>query len=71
MTNATHDIEGLRDRPADEVEITEEMVSAGVFALSQKCPMDFAFPAGGEDEAVEAVLKAGLEVLFARDVEST
>lgn len=49
-----------RDRPAGELEITAEMISAGVSALRGLCPFDFAFPAGGEDDAVEAVLKAAL-----------
>ena len=48
-----------RDRPAD-IEITDAMIAAGVRALASACPMDFAFPAGGEEIAVEAVLKAAL-----------
>jgi hypothetical protein len=47
--------------------IPDEMISAGVFALRLKCPFDVAFPAGGEDEAVEAVLRAALEVLRLED----
>jgi len=41
-------------------EVTEEMVSAGVFALERLCPFDVAFPIGGEREAVAAVLEAAL-----------
>ncbi len=40
--------------------ITPSMIIAGVAALRGKCPFDSAFPFGGEDEAVEAVLKAAL-----------
>jgi hypothetical protein len=36
------------------------MIGAGVFALRRVCPFDVAFPFGGEDEAVEAVLRAAL-----------
>jgi hypothetical protein len=46
----------------EEFGITQEMVSAGVFALRGLCPFDFAFPVGGEDDAVEAVLIAALRV---------
>jgi hypothetical protein len=35
------------------VDITPEMISAGASALRGLCPFDFAFPHGGEDEAVE------------------
>ena len=42
--------------------VTPQMVSAGVFALQQVCPFDVAFPVGGEDAAVEAVLNAALKV---------
>ncbi len=46
-----------RDRPA----ITPAMIEAGVAALARLCPVDVAFPAGGERDAVEAVLKAALQ----------
>jgi hypothetical protein len=49
-----------RDRPA--IEVTEEMVKAGVSALSIICPLDLAFPNGREEEAVEAVIRAALEL---------
>jgi hypothetical protein len=73
MTNAIQDvIPAGRDRPAtDEIEITPEMVSEGVFALAKLCPFDFAFPVGGEDEAVVAVLRAALAVRRHRGSEST
>ena len=59
---AGNDIIG-KERQADaEIEITEEMIAAGVFALSGKWPFDVAFPAGGEDEAVEVALRAALAV---------
>ena len=51
--------------PADkqsEIEVTPAMVEAGVVALARLCPMDDAFPVGGEEVAVEAVLKAALRV---------
>jgi len=63
MTNVTQDaVLAGRDRPDDELEITAGMISAGVSALRQLCPFDFAFPVGGEDDAVEAVLKAAWRV---------
>jgi len=37
------------------------MILAGVAALRGLCPFDSAFPFCGEDEAVEAILKAALE----------
>ncbi len=46
----------------EEIEITPQMVEAGVIALSSHCPIDVAFRLGGEREAVEAVLRAALEV---------
>ena len=48
-----------RDRP-DATAISPEMISAGVFALQSHCPSDLAFPVGGEEIAVEAVLRAAL-----------
>lgn len=50
-----------RDRPV-EIEITDEMIAAGVDALAVNCPMDDAFPIGGEEDAVLAVLEAALKV---------
>lgn len=50
------------DRPAREIEITEDMIAAGVAALAKLCPLDVAFPVGGEGTAVAAVLLAGLQV---------
>lgn len=41
-------------------EITPAMIEAGVHALSLRCPLDIAFPVGGEETAVEAVLSAAL-----------
>ncbi len=63
-------VSGLRDRPAKASRvkgrgrpvISSEMISAGVMALRGLCPFDVAFPIGGEDEAVEEVLKAALAV---------
>ncbi len=49
---------------AEPIKITPEMVSEGVSALRGLCPFDVAFPHGGEDAAVEAVLRAGLAALF-------
>lgn len=43
-----------------EVEITPTMITAGIRALAAHCPMDIAFRVGGERQAVEAVLIAGL-----------
>ena len=40
--------------------ITPGMIKAGVEALAANCPMDLAFPIGGEETAVEAVLHAAL-----------
>ena len=50
----------LRDRTV--IEITSAMVEAAVLALSELCPMDVAFPVGGEDEVVRAVLLAAYQV---------
>ena len=47
------------------------MIFEGVWALHLKCPFDVAFPAGGEEEAVEAVLEAALGVLFPLDAENS
>lgn len=47
------------------------MVEAGVFALRGKCPFDFAFPYGGEDEAVQAVLRAAMAVKYLEDLGDT
>lgn len=41
-------------------EPTPAMIEAGVEALKGACPMDLAFPVGGEETAVEAVLRAAL-----------
>jgi hypothetical protein len=60
-----------RERPVDEVEITAAMFSAGVSALRRLCPFDFAFPVGGEDDAVEAVLKAAWRAHDPEGSEST
>ena len=49
-----------RDRP--EVEVTPTMIEAGVAALTEHCPMDLAFRVGGEETAVEAVLRAALSL---------
>lgn len=46
----------------DEIEVTPEMIEAGARALREQCPMDFAFPVGLEEIAVEAVLRAALQV---------
>ncbi len=42
------------------IEVTPAMIEAGVRALRLLCPVDLAFPIGGEDEAVRAVLEAGI-----------
>ena len=42
----------------DEIEVTPQMIRAGVAALSLRCPLDVAFPVGGEEAAVEDVLLA-------------
>lgn len=47
----------------EELGITQEMVEAGMAALHGYCPMDVAFPVGGEDDAVRAVLRAAFLVL--------
>ena len=47
-----------RGGPVDKFEITAGMISAGVSVLRGLCPFDVAFPVGGEDDAVAAVLKA-------------
>ena len=52
-------------------EVTEAMVSGGIFALRGKCSFDVAFPAGGEDEAVEAVLKAAIAAKYLEDSGNT
>lgn len=44
------------------IQVTAAMVAAGVHALSQRCPLDVAFPVGGEEIAVEEVLTAALAV---------
>jgi hypothetical protein len=44
--------------------VTDEMIEAGVRALAETCPIDVAFPIGGEREAVEAILKAAFERRF-------
>ena len=45
----------------DEIEVTPEMIEAGVAALKLECPTDLAFSIGLEEIAVEAVLKAALQ----------
>jgi len=50
-----------------EIEITPEMIEAGVSALVTHCPKDFAFPVGGEEDAVRAVLKAALQSAIDHD----
>ena len=58
LTNQTPDLDTApRDRP---VEITPAMIEAGVRALARACPLDLAFPIGGEEGAVEDVLTAAL-----------
>lgn len=47
-------------RMREEIEITPEMIEAGVSGLSTACPLDVAFPVGGEEIAVEAVLRFAL-----------
>lgn len=42
------------------IEVTPAMIEAGVRALRLLCPVDLAFPVGGEDEAVRVVLEAGI-----------
>lgn len=42
------------------VTVTPQMVQAGVSALAAVCPMDLAFPIGGEESAVKAVIEAAL-----------
>ena len=49
----------MRDR-LDEIEITEEMIEAGVAALSRLIPMEEAFRLGGEEEAVAETVRAAL-----------
>lgn len=41
-----------------EIEVTPAMVEAGVLALASLCPLDVAFPVGGEQDAVRAVILA-------------
>lgn len=45
-----------------EIEVTPEMIEAGVSALRLQCPFDVAFPVGGEEEAVLAVLSSALSL---------
>ncbi len=45
-----------------QIEVTDEMIRAGVEAFGHLCPMDIAFPVGGEEVAVEAALRAALRV---------
>ncbi len=41
--------------------VSPAMVDAGLMALARICPLDVAFPVGGERDAVEAVLQAALQ----------
>lgn len=47
----------------DGPEVTPEMIEAGVAALLRLVPTDVAFPVGGEEEAVAAVLRAAIPLL--------
>lgn len=47
--------------------VTAAMIEAGVIGLHGKCPCDVAFPAGGEDEAVAAVLVAAMAAKYLED----
>lgn len=49
------------------LKITGQMVEAGLAALAQTCELPIAFPAGGEHNAVKAVLNAALEILDRSD----
>ena len=51
-----------------DIEITPEMIRAGVDALRLFCPFDLAFPHGGEEDAVEAVLRHSLETQTLADM---
>ena len=47
-----------------EIEVTDAMIEAGVLALASVCPMDDAFPVGGEEIAVAVVLRAALSAVL-------
>ena len=50
------------------VEITPEMIEAGVMALSRHVPFDLAFPLGDAETAVRAVLESALARSRSRSV---
>lgn len=46
------------DKPENEIQITPQMIEAGIRALSRHCPIDVAFPIGDVETAVREMIEA-------------